>query len=308
MRIAAITVLSVLLALRASASTLLASDNFESYNTGDLNKNDVGSINAAPNGSGNPWWGVSTGNFIPAIVTGATNGVTPHSGTQMVAGTTVSGKATTFWDNVAYRYHGGSAFPGNLTMTFWFYDPNGTTNGSNFGGNAGIAYYSDSPSNADYPSSQTLNNSTTIDRLSLGAASNHSNTAGSPQTFNSNQYQARVIGSTLGYNSNGWINLPLTRSVGWHEGEVVVGSPDVNGSDPVSFYIDNLTTPLLTTTTTIDQGYNTIEFDNDVFPNPGNNAGAYFDDVTLTSTPEPASLILFPTLGILLLRRRRRGE
>jgi hypothetical protein len=322
--------IAVTFCLPTWAQQVLFSDNFESYSLGELNKNDSASPNAAPNGSGNPWWGPGAGTTVqpagsiasqlvsagnqsgvaqPAaatstemLVVGAQNGVTPHSGTKMITGSPGSNNYSELWNNIAYRYNGGKAISGNLIYTFWFYDPNGTTNGAAYKDNSDVAFYSDNSSTADYPSSGTLNNSLTIERLQLGAASYQVNTSGYPQTYNSSEYQARVVNTQIGYDTQGWINLPITRSVGWHEGEEIIGPADSDGRNTVSFYIDNLTTPLLTTTTEIDQGYTDVEF------NAGGTTNdlGYFDDATLTLTPEPLSLAASPLLGLLLMRRRRR--
>lgn len=305
MRCTAIALVSMFLAHGALASVVLISDNFESYNSGQIDKNGAGSPNSAPNGSGNPWWGPFGGTQIQSTVVGAENSVTPHSGTQMVAGAGANGSQSELWQNIAYRYNGGNLFSGNLALTFWFYDPIGTSSGIHFAGTGGIAYYNTNSTTADYPFSQTLNSSTTIDRLSIGGAPYTKNTAGFPQTYNPSEYQARIVGSSLGYTTNGWINLPITRSVGWHEAEVLVGPANPDGTNPVSFYIDNLTSPLLTTTTVIGQGFSNIELGSGPDQSSSStNAGAYFDDVTLTVIPEPASLTLFFLGGIVLLHSR----
>ena len=292
--------------------TTLFSDDFDSLNPGILDKNDASSANPAPNGSGNPWWGPPNGsnaggsppltNTLMSVVT-AQNGVTPHSGAQMLRGTNGSSDTTQVWQNIAYRYNGGAVINGNLSYTFWFYDTNGATNGSTYQTNGAITHYSLNASNADYPPGQNLQTSTgsTIERLQLGAANRPLNTAGFPQTYDPTHYQARVIGLTTGYNNNGWTNLPLVRSIGWHEAEIAIGPQNPDKSNTVSFYIDNLNTPLLTATTTINQGYSDMELTSE-----GTSVG-YFDDVTLIATPEPAGP------GVLLvfaggLTRRVRGR
>lgn len=309
MRCTAVALALALLAFQVSASTVLISDSFDSYNSGELDKNGAGSPNAAPNGSGNPWWGPFGGTLTQTTIVGTPNGVTLHSGSQMVAGASANGSQSELWDNVAYRSNGGSPLIGNLTLTFWFYDPNGTSNGITFAGTGGIAYYNTNSATADYPSSQTLNSSTTIDRLSIGGAPYTKNTAGLPQTYNPSEYQARVVGSSLGYTSNGWINLPITRSVGWHEAEIAVGPANANGTNTVSFYVDDLNTPLLTTTSVIGQGYTDVELSSGPDQSSSaTNAGSYFDDVTLTATPEPALLALLPMLAVMSPRRRHRAR
>jgi hypothetical protein len=304
MRYPALALLSTLLVAQTTlASTTLFSDNFDSYNPGQLNKNGAGSPNSAPNGTGNPWWGPFGGRLTQSTIVGPETGITPHSGTQMVAGATANNTQSELWQNIAYRYNGGNLFSGDLALSFWFYDPIGTSNGIHFAGTGGIAYYNTNSPTADYPSSQTLNSSTSIDRLSIGGAPYTNNTAGFPQTYNATEYQARVVGSSLGYTSNGWINLPLTRSVGWHHGEIVVGPADPSGFNTVSYFIDDLTTPLFTGTTDLPNGYNTLEFTAE------GSAPAYFDDATLITIPEPAALSLLGLgASVFVTRRRRRSR
>lgn len=305
-----LALLSVLLVDHSTfASTLLISDNFESYNPGQLDKNGAGSPNSAPNGTGNPWWGPFGGRLIQSTIVGSETGITPHSGTQMLAGASANNTQSELWQNITYRYNGGSLFSGDLALSFWFYDPIGTSGGIHFAGTGGIAYYNTNSPTTDYPSSQTLNSSTTIDRLSIGGAPYTSNSAGFPQTYNPTQYQARVVGSSLGYTTNGWINLPITRSVGWHEAQILVGPANPDGTNSVSFYIDDLNTPLLTTTTVIAQGFSNIELASG--PNQSSssvNAGVYFDDVTLTAIPEPTFLSLIPAATLFFRRGRNRNR
>src|SRR6476469_7219188 len=76
------------------------SDGFEGYvgGTAVLDKNITGA-NAAPNGTGNPWFGPAPPNFR---VVGAEGGVTPHSGSQMTRGNLAT-QANQVWYNAAYR-------------------------------------------------------------------------------------------------------------------------------------------------------------------------------------------------------------
>jgi hypothetical protein len=221
----------------------------------------------------------------------------------MIRGNDTTGITSLAWNNIAYRDNSGSPITGDLKYDFYFYDPNGATNGGTYEEYSAIAYYDNAPADTDYPagSNPTLSTSTsnTIQRLSLGAAGYKVNTAGYPQTYNSTLYQARILGYTGGYNSVGWLNLPLTRSVGWHHGEIIVGPADSTGNNLVSYYIDNLTTPLFTGMTDLPNGYNTLEF-----TSAGTSVG-YFDDATLVTIPEPASLAL-TGLGISLFLSLRR--
>jgi len=284
-------------AQRTARASVIVSEDFETYNTGILDKNAASTANPAPNGSGNPWWGPGTNSNVNVV--GAQGPILPHSGSKMIRPNSTASVNVLLWNNIAYRNNAGHAFAGDLEYSFWFFDPNGTTNGTNFENNSALVFYADSPGNADYPSgaNPTLSNSnlSTIQRLTLGAANFKTQSAGAPQTYDSTKYQARLIGYTLGFNSNGWANLPLTRSVGWHHGKIEVGPADITGNNSVSYYIDNMLNPLLTGTTNRPNGYNNLEFVG------GNSAVGYFDDITLT--PEPTGIAL---LGAAILSRLMR--
>ena len=83
-------------------------DDFESYNLGTLDKNDTVTPgpNQAPNGSGNPWFGPLTPN-PNLVVIGPQNGVTPHSGQQMLKGRAPR-DGDHDWYNLAYRLNNAS--------------------------------------------------------------------------------------------------------------------------------------------------------------------------------------------------------
>ncbi len=269
---------------------LLFSDGFESYVGGGnpLDKNYASGPNAAPNGSGNPWFGPAPPN---ARVVGADsfNGptVTPHSGNQMIRASAASDLDEN-WVNLAYRFNGGNPYTGNIQYHWWFYDPLGS-GGTGFRDYAALGFYNTAPGNTDYPGTGSLNSSTQIQRLSLGASN--------PSGFDATVYQARVVGATDGLNGGGWFNLSLTRSVGWHEGKIVVDS-----ANNVSFYIDDMTNPLLTHNAVLTYGYNVIEVNTGYGPTTG-----YFDDISFSVIPEPstAALLLCGGLTWLALRRRK---
>ena len=263
---------------------LLFSDGFETYTGGGnpLDKN-VAGPNSAPNGSGNPWFGPAPPNLR---VVGTEGGVLPHSGNQMTRGSAPS-DLDEDWVNIAYRFNGGSAYTGNITLDWWFYDPLGS-GGTAYRDFGALGFYNTAPSGTDYPGSGSLNGASQIQRLSLGASSVQS--AG----FDSTKYQARVVGATDGY-SSGWFNTSATRSVGWHEGTVLVDS--LNNA---TFLIDGI--PVLTHNAVLTYGYNVIELNADYGPTTG-----YFDDITLSTVPEPgmAAWLLFGGLTWLALRRRK---
>ncbi len=284
-------VLVVVAAGQAWADTVLFSDGFESYtaNGSPLDKNYASGPNAAPNGTGNPWFGPAPPN---ARVVGAENGVTPHGGSQMIRGSAPSDFDEN-WVNIAYRCNGGNAIAGDLQLDWWFYDPLGA-GASAFKDYAALGFYNTAPTDTDYPGSGSLNSSTTIQRLSLGATSSQG--AG----FDANLYQARAVGATDGYGNSSWFNTSTTRSVGWHHGRIVVGAALGNGSNDVSYYIDDMANPTFAHNSVLTTGYNVIELNT--------NYGAtstYYDDVTLSAVPEPATLMLLSVGGLLVVRRRK---
>src|SRR4029078_11756783 len=108
-----------------------------------LDKNTAGP-NAAPNGSGNPWFGPNPPN---ARVVGVDSGVSPHSGNNMIRGAFVTGgDLGQNWYNLAYRLNGGNPFTGNIQFDWWFYDPVGQgANSLNFRDYAAVGFYNTAP-------------------------------------------------------------------------------------------------------------------------------------------------------------------
>lgn len=265
-------------AAQAAAGAPLYSDNFESYAIGALDKNLAGGPNAAPNGSGNPWFGPSPPN---GQVISADGAVAPHSGSRMVRGnfTTSPPDFDQNWMNVAYRFNNGSPFSGGVILDWWFYDPLGV-GGTALQDYAALAYYNTAPSNTDYPGNGSLNAGVSqVQRLSLGAGADQN--AGFDPTY----YQARVAGATDGYD-HGWFNTTTQRSVGWHHNRIVVGPAQADGTNDVNFFIDQFSQPTLSHNSVSTYGYNVIEL-NSFF---GTQTG-YFDDLTFDGlTPGDATL------------------
>jgi hypothetical protein len=281
--------------ISASKAAPLFTDGFETYTAGgaSLDKNG-GGANAAPNGSGNPWWGPAAPNFY---VVGTEGGVNPLGGTKMVRGFGQAGAANQIWYNAAYRNNAGQPYHSNVILDFAFYDPNGSGASANAYQDFGaLAYYSDAPAGSDYPASQTLNASATSQRVGVGA-SNDTN-----GTYDPTKYQIQISGLSGGYDpGSGWFNTSLTRSIGWHAGRIEIDTVAANG---IKLYIDNLATPVFTSGLSSGQsslGFNTVELDGSW----GDTRG-YFDNVGLSLVPEPTSLAMLAAGGALLLRSRRR--
>ncbi|HXD01080.1 MAG TPA: hypothetical protein VN048_17195 [Verrucomicrobiae bacterium] len=268
------------------AASALLFDGFESYNRGVLDANSPFDANTAPNGGpGNPWWSpynpglavvAAETNIVGGIIT---NAVSPHAGTNMVRG----GVYKIDWDffNLAHRLNRSKAFSGNVSLDWWFFDPVGAKTNANaapqYQDFASLAFYTSVPGNADY----FTNNLGQADpglgttQLSLGAAT--SQIAG----YKSTNYQAQIFhtSSSNAYDQpNGWFNLPVMRTVGWHHALINVGSPSSNGATPVSFYIDNFLNPALTNTASLTNGLNCI-----VLQAENGNLTGYFDDLTFNA-------------------------
>ena len=261
--------MAVLLLATPAASAQLFTEDFESYNLGSLDKNDPFGPNQSPNGSGNPWFGPEIAG-PNCVVVGPENGVTPTSGSQMIRGIAPN-NFDQDWFNLAYRLNNGQPFMENIALEWNFYDPLGA-GGTDFRDYGALAFYSDAPPDTDAPPSYNLNASAQVQRLSLGG------TSAFDPGFDANYYQARVVGAGDGYNPNGWFNTTAPRSVGWHHAMIFVGPLLDDGTNDVSFYIDDLENPVLVHNSVTTYGYNIIEINANFGPVTG-----YFDDVSFSS-------------------------
>jgi hypothetical protein len=273
----ALCVLAVLVASEATSfAAVLFSDGFESYTAGgNPHANNTAGPNSAPNGSGNPWFGPAPPN-ARVVGTDTANGptVSPHSGNNMIRGS-APGDFDQNWYNLGYRLNGGSPFTGNISFDWWFYDPVGQGSGSNnFRDYAALGFYNTAPAGTDYPGTGSLNSSTQIQRLSLGAFNGNA----ASQTV----YEARIVGETAGDAGAGtWFLTAVARSPGWHHGEIDVGPALGDNTNQVTFLIDGVTA--LSRNSKEPFGYNVLEFNTD----QGSMTG-YFDDATFSTLPEPA--------------------
>jgi hypothetical protein len=244
-------------------------DDFESYVSGNtpLDKN-YAAGNAAPNGSGNPWFGPAPPN---AMVVGTTGGVNPHSGTNMLTAFAPS-NFDEDWYNLSYRLRGGQMFYGNFKLDWWFYDPTGAGD-SSYQEYVALGNYGAAPTTTDYPGTGSLNGGSVPQRLSLGEASNQA--AG----YDNTKYQCRNV-TAPGY-TGGWNNVSTVRTIGWHHGRIIAG-PATNNVATLYFYIDDLVVPAFSQLNATSVGFNVIEI------NTGYGATlGYFDDVSFALAVPP---------------------
>jgi hypothetical protein len=175
------------------------------------------------------------------------------------------------WFNLAYRLNNGLPFTANISLDWWFYDPLGP-GGTGFRDCVALGFYDTAPADTDAPDNYDLTvNVAQIQRLSLGAEASTNNPGYDP-----NYYQARVLGADDGL-IGGWFNTSTLRSVGWHHGAIVVGPMLADGTNDVTFFIDDMTTPTLEHNSMTNYGYNVIEINTKFGPKTG-----YFDDINFT--------------------------
>jgi hypothetical protein len=290
------------------ANTVIWSEGFEGYNTdagldyGGLDKNASGGANAAPNGSGNPWFGPNPNNaWVTRTMTNPdpTNVVvTPHAGQFMIRGNRNASGWYNDWDNdidhenVAYRFNGGAPFKGNFAVDWWFYDALGSAYPGDinlgpgcFGDHAGIEYNTAAPTSTDYSNNGNIGTpatGTVTARLGLGAYE-------AAVGYDVMVYQAHVLGAADGqfgdsvntYNwGTGWFNTSVTRTSGWHHAAITV---DNNNMAVLS--IDNIV--VLTHATGATNGFNVFTT-TEIMTTPHTyNQSAYYDDITLSLITGP---------------------
>lgn len=126
--------------------------------------------------------------------------------------------------------------------------------------------------------------------VAMGLNNNLLNSAGAGP-----RYMARV----LGYNGGGFFKLDdagaPARSTGWHTMEARIGDSQIR------FYVDTILSKTIDISgISPDRSYETVK----VGSNLSSTAVAYFDDVYVARTPEPASICLLAVGGLMLARRR----
>jgi len=261
--------------------------NPSANNFGSIDSNDTG----PNNGGSNPWWGTNPRNGGVCL---AAWGTTPHSGNKMLW-SAYSGNGTDYY-NFAFRNNGGRNVQGNFCVDWYFQDTLGTTfdlAGNYIGDSLRLlSYHKASPnqnlhvSNADYDSTSNYTDSNFNSRLQLGCASDNST------GFQSGKYQARIMGGSSSY-ANGWYNLGLSRSVGWHHARIVVGPVKSDTTNDVSFYIDDMSTAAKTASLAA-YGYNLICTETEMKIGANWGKWAYYDDITVETLPSMPSLEVSP--------------
>ena len=260
------------LSLYANYAKALFADSFEGLKTGTaqgkgtLDMNYVGGDNACDPGlgNGNPWWGTNPYNGS-AGKDSTYAGANPHSGAA-AAWSGFAGNGRNYV-NFAYRCNNGNTYLENpIYIDWWFYDGYGAgwdLKGGNYCDDSlSLVYLGAIPRDTDYPSNAATHNfddSEFGQRISLGMAMDWCTVTGSSGSqvytpypgFDHTKYQARIKSGAandgkVAY-ANGWYNLNIARSVGWHHGRIIVSALDWGSyTNPVSFYIDDMSTPAMT--------------------------------------------------------------
>ncbi len=297
--------------LNANYVKAFFAEGFEGLATGSLDMNDIQGPNQATNGdlnSGQPWWGTNPANGSVGVV----SGLTPHAGANAEwDGTYNNGRD---YVSIAYRFNYGTDYLGDLYADWWFYDRCGTawnvTSGNYCDDPFSLVYNEqimngeDWPSAYGYGSGENFTDDDFAQKVSLGMCdwwtSNKAGPGPYPEYpgFDHTKYQARIKSGTVdGQTSfgNGWYNVEAPRTVGWHHGRITVGPPDNDYLCEAKFYIDDMSTSLLTGT--VDPvGFNAIELMMKWKNGPVAGAdtgvlnwakGAMYDDIVLGPMPQP---------------------
>lgn len=279
----ALTVALLLLGvLQIQAQTTLFSDNFESYANSSLIENQG-------------WWKVD---YVNGNGPGNQRAYSNAWGIPQLPGSTQysAGQAASDWDsdavNLAYHAGGGSNLTGNFKVDWNFYDPLGTTgNPANFTDSLALSSATGVSGTAELASGSY----TWVQRIQVGASSIY---AGS---WNKNVYQVRCLGYTDGYSGGNWFNTSVTRTVGWHSGEIIVGAAQADGTNLITISIDG--TNVFQRNSKTAGGFNLLELNSAYTPSIG-----AFDNVSITTIPEPGSILALGMglLGLAGFIRRRR--
>lgn len=112
-------------------------------------------------------------------------------------------------------------------------------------------------------------------------------------------FQARAAFSGVSPSTSGWINLTVSRTAGWHRFGIEFVSGNV-----VNFYVDGVLGGSITDTSGGVASLDCFLIGSGLTSNPATPQNAYYDDVKIEVTPEPASLVLLGLGAAALLRRR----
>jgi Bacterial lectin len=271
------------------------SEGFESQVLGKIDKEflywwGVDGPNAAPNGTGNPWFGPTGPNGD--VVDSSDSEVVPHSGNQMFRGNS-AGDQDILWCDLAYRVHDGQPIKGNCRLDWWIYDPATSTTTTAFKDYVSLYYYNDEgfPVTADWPAALWDDawpniywgsaDWTLEQGISLGG-SGYNEIGGN---YDPTKYQIRLEenrGAT--YGNDGWCNTAVARSAGWHHNRILLGPPHADGTVMVYFYIDDMATPVYSNISTLaTTGFGLLE----IATAWGDTDIAYYDDLSFALVRPP---------------------
>jgi hypothetical protein len=267
---------------------VMFTDRFETYPACCLSG---GPGLSGPRGGGpldgqGPWRGWNSPNIR---VYTAQNGITPHSGLQMIGGP-ING-AISLGDNdrtylnLSYRFNSGGLYLGNILLEWYFCDLY-PTNYASYSDQISLCNYgSDMPPDQDQGTNKPGN---LIQRLAIGGWEGGDLTT----------YQCAVMTASDGLDGNNgelggvckYFNTTAARASGWHHARILVGPADAaSGIAKCSFFIDDMLQPVLTHDNAGGIGFNSIDIASDVIYSGGNGqaAAGYFDDLSFRAVNDP---------------------
>jgi hypothetical protein len=298
----ATAVIAAFSATQLHASPLLF-EGFETYQVGALDADYPQGPNHRTN---NPWFGYVPENLH---VTGAEMNqgvlVTPHSGSYMVRGSLRPGDSDQDFYNLTYwlnSSNGHTAFTGNLSLDWWFYDPIGAgTNASNFQDFLALGFYPGIPTNSPYdPAAATTFgvNGNASQIMSLGATTWFTGNP-PPGDADVTVYQARLLNAASGDGyGQGWRNLTKARTIGWHHARWIILPQLADQSNDIVGYLDDMVNPVIQDNVVSPNGYNSIEMDDNF--GPDGSITAYYDDITMDYLPAPKLDVVNAGNGVVL--------
>lgn len=208
-------------------------------------------VNAGTNGdltSLSHWFGPNAPNGYLRGNDGYAGPASPQYGIRLMGGTKANSQDLT---NVAYRCNGGNPFTGDFYLDWYFLQNTGVT-GSSYKDVVSLCGYPTSmlPADKDYGDISAL---AAVQQFAIGASADQAT------GFDSGYYQYRVTGAG-GYH-DGWFNSTAPRSAGLHHARITVGPKKPGGTCDISFYIDNLVTPVAVVDSGAAVSINAVQFD-----------------------------------------------